>query len=846
MSGSGEATARTGRLALVRESTVSVLHFALVVILVRWFDLENDVLQDLMVLALAGFLVWMMLPVRLRLIWFGVVSILGLVWIAGPLSALWILSIGAVLIGCCHLPVRLPLRAGLLCIVALVLAALRADVLIAPWPRSTWVILASMFMFRLIAYLYDTSHNVRGFKPAFAVAYFFPLPNACFALFPVLDYQRFVSRYLDEGTRVLHRRGLHWMGRGLLHLLLYRVVYYYWTIAPVEIVDAPTLVRYLVVGVLLYLRVGGQFHLIVGLLLMFGFNLPETNHLYFLATNFNDYWRRINIYWKDFMVKVFYLPLWQKCGRLGLGRRTALSMATLSVFAITWLLHSYQWFWLRGDFPLRGPDLVFWSAMGLLVLATSLVEASGKRRKRLRQPPLTPLRLLASTCAILATFTMVAILWSLWSAQSLAEWVQMWQVPGAALPAVAIAGGALGAIALRHRALDTGPDLRAIARKIPGSPPVWTVAALVFVTAITVPAVAGMFGSRTEAVLADLRTSHLNEVDRATMERGYYEQLQEAHRLESSLWLRFAVADVVEVTDESDLFVAREDFLWREIRPSVSGTYKGQPFSSNRWGMRDRHYHLERRPDTVRLAILGASHVMGHGVADEEVFPARLEEGLNASAAKPAGLTYEVLNFAVDDYTIPQQIVVLEQKVVRFQPDVVLYFAHSDEHLWVRKHLARVAVRGFEFPDPQLREIVEEADVLKGVPANLSESRRVERAMVQLRGSPANQALAWSYSQFAAIARKHGIRPLWVYLPKLWDHANPETPSHLMRVAERAGFEVITLRGVYPRERDELRVSSLDTHPNGRAHQLVADRLIKELQARPELLRPLQSTHEVD
>ena len=41
---------------------------------------------------------------------------------------------------------------------------------------------------------------------------------------------------------------------------------------------------------------------------LFGFNLPETQSLYYLASSFTDFWRRINIYWKDFMMKVFYYP----------------------------------------------------------------------------------------------------------------------------------------------------------------------------------------------------------------------------------------------------------------------------------------------------------------------------------------------------------------------------------------------------------------------------------------------------------------------------------------------------------------------------------------------------------
>ena len=67
-------------------------------------------------------------------------------------------------------------------------------------------------------------------------------------------------------------------------------------------------VQYMVATYRLYLRVSGQFHLVVGMLCLFGFNLPETHHLYFLASGFTDFWRRINIYWKDFMMKLFYYP----------------------------------------------------------------------------------------------------------------------------------------------------------------------------------------------------------------------------------------------------------------------------------------------------------------------------------------------------------------------------------------------------------------------------------------------------------------------------------------------------------------------------------------------------------
>ena len=106
------------------------------------------------------------------------------------------------------------------------------------------------------------------------------------------------------------------------------------------------LLGYLVCNYLLYLRVSGQFHMACGMLHLFGFQLPETHHHYLLATGFTDYWRRINIYWKDFMVRVVFNPVVFRLKRRP--QPVALAAATAAVFVVTWLLHAYQSFWLRG------------------------------------------------------------------------------------------------------------------------------------------------------------------------------------------------------------------------------------------------------------------------------------------------------------------------------------------------------------------------------------------------------------------------------------------------------------------------------------------------------------------
>src|SRR5262249_1607957 len=142
-----------------------------------------------------------------------------------------------------------------------------------------------------------------------ALSYFFLLPNACFMLFPVVDYRTFQRGYFAESIHSLQRKGLQMMFRGTTHLLLYRIVYFDLLIKPDEVHDFGSLVGYVVCNYALYLHVSGQFHIACGLLQLFGFQLPETHHHYFLATGFTDYWRRINIYWKDFMVRLVFNPI---------------------------------------------------------------------------------------------------------------------------------------------------------------------------------------------------------------------------------------------------------------------------------------------------------------------------------------------------------------------------------------------------------------------------------------------------------------------------------------------------------------------------------------------------------
>ena len=389
-----------------------VAQFGLIVMVVGYWQLESLPLARLMALAFAGFMIHHLLPLRFRLPFFAMLSLVAVITAVGHFGpnviASWmhgkntlngllyhlvpgvaLVGIGLGLIGLCHLPIRFGARVGLVAVAGAGLAFLRAHSQWFPDVSEMWVILGSMFMFRLMIYLYDLKHRTAPFSPARAISYFFLLPNVCFPLFPVVDYKTFCSTYYNEDWPRVYQTGLKWMFRGVIQLLLYRVIYQFAPLDVYKLSSALDVAGCMLGMYLLYLRISGTFHLIVGLLLMFGFNLPETHHLYYLATSFTDFWRRINIYWKDFVMKLFFYPTHFKLRKMG--TVWALSVATLVTFLATWLLHSWQWFWIRGKPLFNWKDFSFWMILAVLVLVTAIYETT-RGRKRTLTPSRVTLR----------------------------------------------------------------------------------------------------------------------------------------------------------------------------------------------------------------------------------------------------------------------------------------------------------------------------------------------------------------------------------------------------------------------------------------------------------------------
>ena len=418
-------TCRRSIRAFVRTLTYLVLLLAVFkVYRIEERAFQGHAFQTLVSIAILSLPVHYFTPFRWKKSVFLATSMVSLFWVFGALAAAAVLGIAGILIGICYLPIAWIFRAAILGALAFVIGWARLESARVGIPDNVWPILASMFMFRLLIYLYEIKHRNRVEPLLDTLLYFFLLPNYCFMHFPVIDYRTMQRGYFDDDVHAIQRRGLQMMFRGTVHLLCYRLVYHELLLPPNKVHDLVSLGVYLVCNYLRYLQVSGQFHMACGMLHLFGFHLPATHHHYLLATGFTDYWRRINIYWKDFMVRLFFNPIVFRLKHWP--QPIALAVATLAVFAATWLLHAYQSYWLRGTWGFTVPDGLFWGCLGALVLVNVQLDARrGQTSAGWKRPSLKWSDPLVRALKVTGTFTTVTLLWSLWSSPSVSAWVEL-------------------------------------------------------------------------------------------------------------------------------------------------------------------------------------------------------------------------------------------------------------------------------------------------------------------------------------------------------------------------------------------------------------------------------------
>ena len=798
----------------------TLIKLAALLFVIYQFNIEKDSnLNRILPVIGVGFAIHFWLNQKYKLPFFLFLSFTAILFVLGIFNGLVLIAIGLLLILICHIPIKYNYRLILLIFSILLLMVFRASIInIHPVPMLTPYI-GTIFLLRIILYMYELKHNDNYQNIWHRLSYFFLLPNICFPLFPLVDFKVLIQTYYNNDAQKIYNLGILRIFRAIIHLLCYKAIYFFLVPEPSDVDGLYKILQFIIFTYILILRISGMFHLVLGILCLFGFNLPEIFNNYFFASSFNDIWRRINTYWRDALMKIFYYPIYFKFKKWNLNNLSALSLTIFIVFIFNWLMHGYQWFWVRGNFPTNTSDFLFWMVFGVFVMFNSIYLQKDKKPKKLNKAPVSGFKMASlNVIKSMSMFFFMGIIWMMWSSSSLKEWwyllsffksgsIKQWSITISILTGIIIL-----AIFLTMSYRNNGFLYKIIHfynKNINGTTTIF----IILLVIISFPNLSTDITLNKEPFIKQLQENRLNLKDKKIMERGYYQKLLNNDNTSVQLWQNQITRPPHWTRNKAQ--VPTNDLRRKKFGPNRHVMVKGKEFITNSFGMRDKEYSLQKPANTYRFVLLGASYELGAGI--DKNYESITEELLNDKYKKPI----EILNYSVGGYQLLDGVYNVQHDVFKYNPDAVIYTAHSNELYRLVNKFSQICELNLPIKDTFLLNIISISGIENGM-SQLEISNRL-RPYVK-------SVVKWGYYTIASQCKKRGVEPVWVYLPALGDGDVDEDYEIILSIAKDAGFVIIPLDDVYNNyDKTTLMLASWDTHPNKKGHEIIANKLFKEL-----------------
>ncbi|MDD1415905.1 hypothetical protein MEN41_15090, partial [Dolichospermum sp. ST_con] len=492
-------------------------------------------------------------------------------------------------------------------------------------------------------------------------------------------------------------------------------------------------------------------------------------------------------------------------------------------FIISWALHGYQWFWIRGYYIFNILDLTFWLILGTCITINAVFQEK-KSHKIIKQRSVYSLYFLIMI-QIVGMIIFMSTMWSLWGSSSFNEWlflmarVNDFSYSTLFVIIISIVGiiilGFLIQILLEKEAIKKIFSIQ------PQHTLFLTIPSLLIVLCSSFQSSETILPAKVNLFINSLSEEKLNDNDKEKAEESYYKKLIDGEdNSANGLWER-NLKRPRKFNSMDDIYIRTDDLLTKIYKPSYSIMVNGYEFKTNSFGLRDKDYEFVKPKKTFRIALLGGSYEMGSGVDNKDVFESLLELKLNALATDSLINNYEIFNFAAGGFYSIQHVELCHTKVFQYTPNAVMYIAHSGEKWRLINTFANLIGQGKNLKYPLLIFIKNKAGI----------KQTMSKAEMQRRLEPYGDVLIkWAYSEISKLCYENNCKAIWVYLPATADIIDKKEFDFIKAIGDECHFLQLDLTGVYDSvNKREIVVSEWDTHPNDKGHRLIADKLFKEM-----------------
>jgi lysophospholipase L1-like esterase len=276
--------------------------------------------------------------------------------------------------------------------------------------------------------------------------------------------------------------------------------------------------------------------------------------------------------------------------------------------------------------------------------------------------------------------------------------------------------------------------------------------------------------------------------------------------------------------------------LGYELIPNKEGYEHGAKIKINSHGLRDIEYSLKKPENTYRIAVIGDSITFGWGGVElNETYTKILEEILNNESES----NIEVLNFGVPGYVGSQEFYVLKNKVLDFNPDLIIigHYLNDPDKIW---NLFETASK---LPVPIKNFLAEKSYFYVWLREKIT---RIKNKVGIIKFTPYKQLYEiesdyWinhkiRFQKMNEISKEESISILVVLLPD-WQNLDDtyiyknETELLNITIVESGLFSLDVFPKIKGLNPEDYKITPEDVcHPNYKGHKLIAQIIAERLE----------------